>query len=132
VIDFQIFLKKLTFIHAEEILEMFPDAQFINIYRNPYNLYYSMMRFLRIVVPRYCIQKPNIQILEKHMLDLYVKMYKKYFEEELIFRLPLSALGEPEMILASIRAYKGSLPIEATGFRKIVISRPAIQNAGKK
>ena len=91
------FLKKLTYYrdgkrlilknpaHTARIkllLKMFPDAQFINIYRNPYNLYYSMMRFLRIVVPRYCLQKPDIQILERHMLDLYAIMYKKYFEEK--------------------------------------------------
>src|SRR5512136_586657 len=61
---------------------MFPDAQFINIYRNPYHLYYSMMRFLRIVVPIYCLQKHDMQNLEEHMLELYAQMYKKYFEEK--------------------------------------------------
>ncbi len=90
------FLKKLTYYRdgkrlilknpahtarVKLLLEMFPDAQFINIYRNPYDLYYSMMKFLRIVVPIYCLQKSDMQIIEGHMLDLYVKMYKKYFEE---------------------------------------------------
>jgi hypothetical protein len=90
------FLKKLTFYrdgrrlilknpaHTARIkilLEMFPDAQFINISRNPYHLYYSMMRFLRIVVPIYCLQKHDMQKLEGHMLDLYAQMYKKYFKE---------------------------------------------------
>jgi len=90
------FLKKLTYYRdgkrlilknpahtarIKHLLEMFPDAQFINIYRNPYYLYYSMMRFLRIVVPIYCIQKSDMQTLEGHMLDLYTQMYKKYFEE---------------------------------------------------
>jgi hypothetical protein len=90
------FLKKLTYYRdgkrlilknpahtarIKHLLEMFPDAQFINIYRNPYHLYYSMMRFLRIVVPIYCLQKYDMQSLEGHMLDLYAQMYKKYFEE---------------------------------------------------
>jgi hypothetical protein len=90
------FLKKLTYYRngkrlilknpahtarIKHLLEMFPDAQFINIYRNPYHLYYSMMRFLRIVVPIYCIQKHDMQKLEEHMVDLYAQMYKKYFEE---------------------------------------------------
>jgi hypothetical protein len=89
------FLKKLTYYRdgkrlilknpahtarIQHLLEMFPDAQFINIYRNPYHLYYSMMRFLQIVVPIYCIQKYDMQSLEEHMLDLYAQMYKKYFE----------------------------------------------------
>ncbi len=90
------FLKKLTYYRDEKrlilknpahtarikhLLEMFPEAQFINIYRNPYHLYYSMMRFLRIVVPIYCLQKYDMQNLEENMLDLYAQMYKKYFEE---------------------------------------------------
>ena len=90
------FLKKLTYYRdgkrlilknpahtarIKHLLDMFPDAQFINIYRNPYHLYYSMMRFLRIVVPIYCLQKHDMQDLEGHMLDLYAQMYKKYFEE---------------------------------------------------
>jgi hypothetical protein len=65
------------------LLEMFPDARFINIYRNPYHLYFSMMRFMRIVIPLYCVQKPpKIDEIEKIMMDLYSKMYKKYFREK--------------------------------------------------
>ncbi len=90
------FLKKLTYYRGgkrlilknpahtgriKQLLEMFPDAQFINIYRNPYHLYYSMMRFLRIVVPIYCLQNYDMQNLEEHMMDLYAKMYKKYLAE---------------------------------------------------
>lgn len=93
---YRYFLKKLTYYRQgkrlilknpahtariKHLLEMFPDAQFINIYRNPYHLYYSMMRFLRIVVPIYCIQKHDMQHLEAHMLELYAQMYKKYFVE---------------------------------------------------
>lgn len=90
------FLKKLTYYRdgrrlilknpahtarIKHLLDLFPEAQFINIYRNPYHLYYSMMRFLRIVVPIYCVQKSDMHSLEEHMLDLYARMYKKYFEE---------------------------------------------------
>ena len=41
----------------------------------------------------------------------------------LILRIPLSAIGDPDYILLYIRAYKGSLPADATGFRKIIIVR---------
>ena len=90
------FLKKLTYYRNEKrlilknpahtarikiLLEMFPNAQFINIYRNPYYLYYSMMKFLRMVVPLYCIQNYDMKIIERHMMDLYAQMYKKYFKE---------------------------------------------------
>jgi len=101
------FLKKLTYYRdgkrlilknpshtarINHLLEMFPDAQFINIYRNPYHLYYSMMRFLRIVVPIYCLQNHDMQTLEEHMVDLYTKMYKKYLKER--DRIPKGNLVE--------------------------------------
>jgi len=64
------------------LLEMFPDAKFIHIQRNPYHQYLSMMRFMRIVIPLYCVQKPpKIGHVEKLMMDLYVDMYRKYFRE---------------------------------------------------
>ncbi|RLF27236.1 MAG: sulfotransferase [Thermoplasmata archaeon] len=64
------------------LLEMFPDAKFIHIYRNPYHVYLSMMRFMRIVTPLYCLQvPPELGKVEKMMMDLYAEMHKKYLRE---------------------------------------------------
>ena len=64
------------------LLEMFPDAKFIHIYRNPYHIYQSMMRFLMIIAPLFCVQKPpKIEDVEKLMMDLYIEMFEKYFKE---------------------------------------------------
>ncbi|HDN51450.1 MAG TPA: sulfotransferase [Thermoplasmatales archaeon] len=64
------------------LLDMFPDAQFVHIHRNPYEIYFSMMKFLRIVLPRYCVQRPPpMKEIERHMMDLYVQMYRKYLRE---------------------------------------------------
>ena len=41
----------------------------------------------------------------------------------LILRLPLEALGKPDFILTSLKAYGGSLPVDAIGFRKIKLNR---------
>jgi hypothetical protein len=41
----------------------------------------------------------------------------------LILRLPLQVLGSPDFILASMKSYRQDLPVDTTGFRKIVISR---------
>ncbi len=41
--------------------------------------------------------------------------------EEIILKLPLSLLGSPDFIFSFVRAYKGNLPAEASGFKKIVI-----------
>lgn len=65
------------------ILEMFPGAKFIFIYRNPYNVYFSMMKFMKILIPLYCVQKPPaIEEIEKSMMQLYTQMFKKYLKEK--------------------------------------------------
>jgi hypothetical protein len=64
------------------LLEMFPDAKFVHIKRNPYHVFLSMMRFMRIVIPLYCVQNPpGIDIVENSMMDLYEEIYKNYFIE---------------------------------------------------
>ncbi len=64
------------------LLEMFPDAKFIYLYRNPYDLYFSMMKFMSIAIPRFCIQKPpRIEDVEESMMNLYAKMVQKYITE---------------------------------------------------
>ena len=64
------------------LLEMFPDAKFVHIYRSPYHLYLSMMKLLMSIVPFVCVQKPpKIEEAEKQVLGVYKQMYKKYFKE---------------------------------------------------
>jgi hypothetical protein len=64
------------------LLEMFPEAKFIHIYRNPYHVYLSMMKLLMSIVPFMCVQKPpRIEEIEKQVLCVYKKMYMKYFKE---------------------------------------------------
>jgi omega-hydroxy-beta-dihydromenaquinone-9 sulfotransferase len=64
------------------LLDIFPNAKFVLIKRNPYDLYCSMMKFMSIVLPYYCIQKPpKIEEVEESMINLYIKIFKKYFEE---------------------------------------------------
>jgi len=64
------------------LLEMFPDSKFIFMYRNPYTLYCSMMKFMSIVLPRFCVQTPPLlDVVEQSMMNLYSKMTKKYLNE---------------------------------------------------
>lgn len=64
------------------LLELFPDAKFILIQRNPYDLYYSMLKFMRMVIPYYCVQRPPpFDEVEDLMMDLYSRMFRKYLKE---------------------------------------------------
>ncbi|MEA3457993.1 MAG: sulfotransferase, partial [Candidatus Thermoplasmatota archaeon] len=64
------------------LLELFPDAKFIFIYRNPYHVYLSMKRNIEKEMTLYTVQKPPPwEIFEKAMVAMYKRMFKKYFEE---------------------------------------------------
>ena len=91
------FLKKLTlYRNGKQLLlknpahtarlnilkEMYPQAKFIHIYRNPYDVFYSMKKFMSIVLPRYCVQAPpSMREMEDFILDMYAALYKEYFEQ---------------------------------------------------
>jgi hypothetical protein len=65
------------------LLELFPDAKFVHIQRNPYHQYLSMLRFMSIVIPLYCVQHPPpLKEVEEHLLNMYEHMYRKYFKEK--------------------------------------------------
>jgi hypothetical protein len=64
------------------LLEMFPNAKFILMKRNPYDIYYSMMKFMRIVIPLYCLQTPPpLDIVEDSMMTLFEKMFTAYLNQ---------------------------------------------------
>jgi hypothetical protein len=64
------------------LLEIFPEAKFIHIYRNPYHVYHSMMKLLLNIVPFMCVQKPpKIEEVERQILGVYKRMYMKYLNE---------------------------------------------------
>jgi hypothetical protein len=42
-----------------------------------------MMRFLRSIIPLFCLQKPpKVEEAEKLMMEVYKQVYKKYFREK--------------------------------------------------
>ncbi len=64
------------------LLDMFPDAKFVHIYRNPYHVYLSMKRNIETEMTLYCVQRPpEWSTLERWMVSLYRRMYEKYHEE---------------------------------------------------
>ena len=92
------YLKKLTLYHKGKqlvlknpsntariklLLDQFPEAKFVHIYRNPYHTFLSMKRDTEAEMALYCMQKPKEErIIEKAMVDLYNKMFVKYFKEK--------------------------------------------------
>jgi omega-hydroxy-beta-dihydromenaquinone-9 sulfotransferase len=95
---YEFFVKKLTRYHQGKQLilknpahtarlailkKMFPNAKFIHIHRNPFEVYYSMEKFMCIVLPRYCVQRPpSLHQMKKFILSMYTQLYQTYLEQK--------------------------------------------------
>ncbi|MHA1557212.1 MAG: sulfotransferase family protein [Candidatus Heimdallarchaeota archaeon] len=63
------------------ILDMYPNAKFIHIYRNPYEMYSSTLRFFREVFAIYALQTWKDEDLQEGILENYKEMYVKFNED---------------------------------------------------
>ena len=63
------------------LLEMFPDAKFIHIYRNPYKVYLSTWKLYKRILPLFSFQHVKIEQFDKLIIKFYKELYKKYFDE---------------------------------------------------
>ncbi|MBS3748211.1 MAG: sulfotransferase [Candidatus Thermoplasmatota archaeon] len=95
---YDFFVKKLTlYHHGKQLLlknpahtarllvlkQMYPNAKFIHIHRNPYEIYYSMEKFMRIVLPRYCLQRPpSTEKMKQQIFRMYALLYQSYFKQK--------------------------------------------------
>ncbi|MFW9924598.1 MAG: sulfotransferase [Candidatus Thorarchaeota archaeon] len=93
------FLKKITFFsngkqlilknpsntfRVKLLLELFPNAKFIHIYRNPYEVFLSTWKMYSEMFPYFFLQDPFSEEEGKELiLDLYEEMFERYFEEKM-------------------------------------------------
>ncbi len=63
------------------LLEVFPDARFVHIHRNPYVVYQSSMRLWLMLNELFCFQRPDPATLHPRMLRNYQAMYDAFFED---------------------------------------------------
>jgi len=65
------------------LLEMFPNAKFIHLYRNPYDVFPSTLKLYDDMFPYFFMQEPfSEQESTDFIMNLYVEMFVKYFEEK--------------------------------------------------
>ncbi|MCI0359248.1 MAG: sulfotransferase [Planctomycetaceae bacterium] len=100
------FVQKLTYCHRRPLvlkspahtgqikllLEAFPDARFIHIHRNPYNVFQSSLHSARTAIPWWTLQRPDHAGLEERTLDQYEEIYDSYFDERRL--IPAGRLHE--------------------------------------
>jgi hypothetical protein len=64
----------------KQLLEMFPEAKFINIKRNPEEVIFSFKRFITEVLKGTALQEINEEMIDKdtrYLYDLYTEIYNR-------------------------------------------------------
>jgi len=68
--------------HAAELYRLFPDAKFINIYRNPYKVIPSTINMFNKLFAFQSLQNPpDPQVVEDTVLRLFKRAYEKLFAD---------------------------------------------------
>ena len=62
----------------KQILEIFPNAKFVYIYRNPYDVFASTQNFYNKALSKYSLQKIDREKLKENILDFYIQLIEKY------------------------------------------------------
>lgn len=60
--------------------EMFPDASFVHIVRNPYDVFPSTVHLWKRLTADWALQKPDFHGLEDYVLDTFLHVYRKLDE----------------------------------------------------
>jgi len=64
------------------LLELFPDARFIHIYRNPYKVFVSTRRMRTRVLEHFALQDISPEELEEQFIRDYIRLMKTFFEDK--------------------------------------------------
>jgi hypothetical protein len=68
------------------LLRLFPDARFVNIHRNPYDVFRSARHTIRVAQPLYHLREGPLQDGDDLIISVYTEMYDAYFEERDLIR----------------------------------------------
>jgi len=63
------------------LLEMYPDAKFIHIYRDPYKVYLSTWKLYKKILPIFSFQHISSEQLDNEILFNYRALFERYFED---------------------------------------------------
>ena len=63
------------------LLELFPDAKFVHIHRNPYTVFQSSLHTIRRTLRLASLQRSDHVDWETRTLRVYREMYERFFEE---------------------------------------------------
>ena len=66
------------------LLELFPNAKFIFIYRHPLEVYASTKKLYKRIVPIFQLQDYNFEMIRKNIIWIYKDLMKSYFKDKVL------------------------------------------------
>jgi hypothetical protein len=63
------------------LTNMYPNAKWIHVYRDPYEVFPSTVKFFREVFQIYALQTWSDEDLQMHILEDFGEMYERFFED---------------------------------------------------
>ena len=64
------------------LLELFPDAKFIHIHRNPYDVFLSTRWVYRTILPRSQVQETRQDQVDAYILRFYAQLVQSFLEDK--------------------------------------------------
>ena len=65
----------------KQLLDIYPEAKFIHIYRNPYEVFFSTKKLYEGIMPIFALQNYDMKEIEENIFYFYRAMYEKFFRE---------------------------------------------------
>lgn len=75
-----------------QLLDLYPDAKFIYIHRNPFNVFYSNIKMWRVVLDNFAHEQIDTEQLKQYILYIYKQLLSRYLESR--ERIPSGNLVE--------------------------------------
>lgn len=89
------------------LLEMFPEAKFVHIHRNPFEVFSSTLKMVRTASPWFRLQRDSVDWAER-TIRVYREMYAAFFEErERIPRGQFYEIGYEALVSNPIQELQG-------------------------
>lgn len=125
-----------TSARIKELLEIFPKAQFLHIYRNPYDTYLSTERLYEKILPMFGFHKVNNDFIEDYIIESYKAYHQKWFSEKALipkeqlfeFAFEDFTINPLPLLLKAYRQFNITPDKEViAGFEKIIKAHSAYQ-----
>jgi len=66
----------------KHVLELYPNAKFIHIHRNPYKVYMSTWKLYQKILPIFSFQHIDSETLDENILYNYKELFSRYLKEK--------------------------------------------------